>query len=177
MRNDEHFQHEQESRHRVDLPITSCVTHQDEHSRQHHRLPLEGLDVGIETAPPKQGNSGEQGETRTERGELGKKTIAHCETYLNKKDDVTASSANTNETASNSGTRKSLSLAMRVSSRATTMPRAASLATSATAATPRAIGVSVVATPQGANILASKEKKISKRTAEAHSISAKQRPA
>ncbi len=42
--------------HDVELRIVPEVTDQDEHPRQYQRLPLKGLDVSAQTAPPEQGD-------------------------------------------------------------------------------------------------------------------------
>src|SRR5439155_17773029 len=100
-----------------------------------------------------------------------KQDIVH--TYLNKNEDVTPNSASTNDTASNSGTRKRRNLATRVSTMAMTAPSAASFPRSATIAMSKAPGVSVTATPHGTNRFASKERKMKSLSDAAHSISAR----
>src|SRR5262249_20619118 len=112
----------------------------------------------------------EQHQARSDHGQLAE---GGGHRHRTRKDTVIASTASTNDTASSSGTRKSLSLATRVSKTARATARTASLASKVTRDQPRAAGVSAVATPHGTNRLPRSEKKRNTLSQAAHSISAR----
>src|SRR5262245_45168527 len=96
--------------------------------------------------------------------------------YLVKNDEAAASSARVNDSASNSGTRNSRSLATRVSSSARSSPRIASLTTITSSPAARAVGAGDVAIPHGRNRFAASVSSNVRRTAAAHSINARYGP-
>src|SRR5262249_60268655 len=121
-------------------------------------------------ARPKEREPAHQHQARPEARELAEGGVHG---YRTRNDTVMARTASTNDTASSSGTRKSLNLATRVSKTARTMPRTASLAIRVAKAQPSDAGVSAVATPQGTNKLPRSEKKRRTLSQAAHSISAR----
>src|SRR5215467_10945102 len=88
--------------------------------------------------------------------------------YLSRNEDVTASRASTKETLSSSGTRNRRSLAMRVSSTATTAARTVSLTSRLATASASAPAVRLADTPHGTNRFPSSEQNISSLSAAAH---------
>src|SRR2546429_7933510 len=112
--------------------------------------------------------------TRLEPSIASWEKVASTAPYRSKKDEVTASRASTKEALSSSGTRKSRSLATRVSRTAT----ATAKTTTFTAKTPTAVitasSVSARAKPQGTKRLPSRKKNTRNLRAAAHSIRARQ---
>src|SRR5437867_10411123 len=86
--------------------------------------------------------------TRLEPSIASWEKVASTAPYRSKKDEVTASRASTKEALSSSGTRKSRSLATRVSRTATATASTPSFSASAPTAVATAPGVSAVANPQ-----------------------------
>ena len=93
--------------------------------------------------------------------------------YLSRNEEVTASSASTKETLSSSGTRKSRSLAIRVSRTATAAARTTSFSRKLADGHGERRRGQRAGTPHGTKRLPSSEKKISSLSAAAHSMRAR----
>src|SRR5438552_15480941 len=161
---------EEDHRHHPELAATRDDGDEPGRRGQSHRLSRESADVRGRAAAPQEREPAEQHQARYEHREMAEGGIHR---YRTRKDTVMARTASTNDTASSSGTRKSLSLATRVSKTASATARTTSLASRVARAQPSAAQVSTVATPQGTKRLPRSEKKRSTLSQAAHSISAR----
>src|SRR5262245_57031034 len=120
-------------------------------------------------ASPEGDEAEQQHGARAQNGELGEQDVPHRQ----RNDEVIAKSASTKDTLNSSGTRNSLSLAMRVSKTAMMPASATSFTSKVTRARARAAGVSATAMHQGTKRLASSMKNTRSFTDAAHSIRAR----